>query len=104
MMQKRPDHTVKISAQGQDLHMSNIFNKMCSFSKKAYSATEHYHRGEYCDGFAKASLDAHANFNYKLAHIYQEQWIREQLKYSQNNGQILDFHKSVFTSSCDTGG
>ena len=56
---KNPDHTVKSSPQGQDFHMSNIFDKMCSFSRKAYSATEHYHRGEYCDGFAKASLDAH---------------------------------------------
>ena len=31
---KKPDHTVKISPQGQDFHMSNIFNKMCSFSQK----------------------------------------------------------------------
>ena len=75
---------------------------MCSFSQKAYSATEHYHGGEYCDGFAKASLDALANFNYELAHFYQEQWIREQLKYFQNNGQFWDFCKSVFTSGCDT--
>ena len=100
---KKPDHTVKISPQGQDFHMPNIFDKMCSLSQKAYSATEHYHRGEYCDGFAKPSLDSHANFNYELAHIYQEQWIREQLKYFQNNGQFWNFCKSVFTCGCDTG-
>ena len=92
---KKPDHTVKISPQGQDFYMSNIFNKMCYFSWKAYSATEYYHRGEYCDGFAKTSLDVHANFNYELAHIYQEQWIRKQLKYFQNNGQFWDFCKNI---------
>ena len=100
---KKPDHTVKILPQGQDFHMSNIFDKMCFFSQKAYSATKHSNKGEYCDGFAKASLDAHANFNYELAHIYKEQWIREQLKFFQNNGQFWNFCKSVFTSGCDTG-
>ena len=62
---------VKFSPQGQDFHMPNLFNQMCSFSRKAYAATEC--AGEDCDGFVKAMLNMHSNFNYELAYIYQEQ-------------------------------
>ena len=56
------DHEVKFSPQGQDFHMSNLFNQMCSFSQKAYAATEL--AGENSDGFVKAMLNMHSNFNY----------------------------------------
>ena len=58
--------------QSQDFHMYTIFDKMCSFSWKANSAIEQIHDGEYDDGYAKAIVHAHANFNYDFAHINQE--------------------------------
>ena len=61
------DHEVNFSPQGQDFYMSNLFDQMCSFSQKAYAATEL--AGEDSDGFVKATLNVHSNFNYELAHI-----------------------------------
>ena len=64
------NHEVKFFPQDQDFHMSNLFDQMCSFSRKAYAATEL--AGEDSDWFVKAMLNMHSNFNYELAHIYPD--------------------------------